>query len=104
MKHNLNYKSERKHFTITFSIILSFIAIIAYFYFLGIPDFLHLYLTLTIVSLWAYSEYHHIVIMRPLTFELGYSSGKLEMMKEFKEMLEKKKKRKQVSKPVRRKW
>lgn len=85
MKLKYPYKQERKFFVATFIFLLAYGLLIAWIYLSDMfPEFTKLFLTLMIFSLFVFGEYHHRVVMYPLTYQLGRITGKIEIIEELK--------------------
>lgn len=79
-KYGYPYKTDRKHFVRIYVIIILWALLNTFIYFtIGSKFIIFSYLLFTI-AFWAYTEYHHSIIMSPLTFNLGKVCGKIETL------------------------
>ncbi len=84
MKLSYPYKSEKLFFLASGLFIIAFILLVYVYHFLISSSMAKLFLYLIIISLWAYSEYHHRVIMSSLNYKLGFTTGQIKLLKELK--------------------
>ncbi len=76
---------DQKHFLIMAVMILFYLAMLLIIMYLDLSVVIMAAMS---ILLWAFSEYHHRVIMYPLILNEGVISGKLQMLNKFKKDLE----------------